>query len=181
MCHRNFFREECGSTPVTSAASRRAHCSPTSSDALSWRSRLSAHAAMSGPNPSCCTNLRVRPQPAVLTYPFQHSLRVMVRQVEVRLLHLSLASGSMRFSTISDNTSAAAPANPLEAPLSSATSTGTNLRTHCPSSPILVVRPHRWCCPYEHKQHAWRGCASRERFSTCHWRQGQCLSRTRSV
>ena len=44
-----------------------------------------------------------------------------------RRLHLSLAAGSMRFSTTSARTSAAAPASPLDAPLSSATRTGTNL------------------------------------------------------
>lgn len=46
--------------PVTRAASKRAHCGPTSSAALGSRSWLSAHAAISGPSPSCCTNLQVK-------------------------------------------------------------------------------------------------------------------------
>ena len=45
-----------------------------------------------------------------------------------RGLYLSLAVESMRFRTISDNTSAAAPARPPEAAPKSATSIGTNLR-----------------------------------------------------
>lgn len=61
--------------------------------------------------------------------------------------HLSLAAASMRLSTISVSTSAAAPASPLVAPLSSATKTGTNLHTNqiygvtwfSPSKPPPVI------------------------------------------
>lgn len=61
--------------------------------------------------------------------------------------HLSLAAGSMRLSTTSASTSAAAPAKPLEAPPSNATNTGTNLQTTTPyiRTHDADSRPHVCC------------------------------------
>ena len=53
--------------------------------------------------------------------------------------HLSLAVESMRFRTISDKTSAAAPARPPDAAPSSATSIGTNLRWHAIKPVALLL------------------------------------------